>query len=388
MEIQSFERSLYEISIEEMSIDRVNILLKSHFHGEISLLNSLDEFDANETFLGIQTFDEKISFLKTSELNQNFFRSYIILYEYFEGINTLSQSQQAFENWSDIIHYIDIPLLMYDQAGHPVIHNSSFVKLSLSIKECLEVKDNAQIHIDAKLFRVVREPLEKDLTVMLFFPVEEFLTSTMGKTKSEELGIITSSIAHELNNPLGGILAAIDVNLLDEEDQESEVSQRLEEMKLGVKRCKKLVETFLGFSRGKAQDISSQKNSFSVKDAVTQALDLIRFRLVENNISMNLDYSKKGDFKKEINPYILSMVFYLTYGALVTELSHYHLVSGSSSLKVDLNILESKDQIMMTVNEKLGNIESVFNSKLLAHLLELLELEFQHKNNVFFLKAI
>ena len=82
------------------------------------------------------------------------------------------------------------------------------------------------------------------------------------------------------------------------------------------------------------------------------------------------------------------MVFYLTYGALVTELSHYHLVSGSSSLKVDLNILESKDQIMMTVNEKLGNIESVFNSKLLAHLLELLELEFQHKNNVFFLKAI
>ena len=61
---------------------------------------------------------------------------------------------------------------------------------------------------------------------------------------SEELGIISSSIAHELNNPLGGILAGLSVLLLEDLEMENRLS--LEEMKRGTERCRQLINIFLG----------------------------------------------------------------------------------------------------------------------------------------------
>lgn len=83
----------------------------------------------------------------------------------------------------------------------------------------------------------------------------DFEVSTLGesrkatKTKLEELGIISGSIAHELNNPLGGIKILLE--LLDEDPElSSKDSQNdLSVLKDSTEKCIQIVSELLSFTR-------------------------------------------------------------------------------------------------------------------------------------------
>ena len=65
-----------------------------------------------------------------------------------------------------------------------------------------------------------------------------------------EMGIIASSIAHELNNPLGGIQALLQISSATD----SKTKDKISEMLYAVKRCQKIVQHLLG---SKPQEDSS-----------------------------------------------------------------------------------------------------------------------------------
>lgn len=86
-----------------------------------------------------------------------------------------------------------------------------------------------------------------------------------------ELGIIGSSIAHELNNPLGGILSFVQMMKMDLQP-ESPLRPDVDEMEAGVLRCRDIVQNLLGFTRSSSMD---EKKDFDLRDAVQRALAIL-----------------------------------------------------------------------------------------------------------------
>lgn len=80
----------------------------------------------------------------------------------------------------------------------------------------------------------------------------------LDSSKMAELGTIGSSIAHQLNNPLAGMLSHIQLLLMDLEEMRfdgiEELRAELKEMESGARRCAQIVRELLGFSRKSADD--------------------------------------------------------------------------------------------------------------------------------------
>ena len=88
--------------------------------------------------------------------------------------------------------------------------------------------------------------------------------------KMAELGTIGSSIAHELNNPLGGMLNFIQLIKMGLSGQES-YFEDIKEMEDGAVKCKEIIQNLLGFTR--RADLNELKEN-DVREIVEQALKI------------------------------------------------------------------------------------------------------------------
>lgn len=88
--------------------------------------------------------------------------------------------------------------------------------------------------------------------------------------KMVELGLIGSSIAHELNNPIGGMLTFLHLMKSDLSEHDL-ISSDIEQMEIAAKRCKDIIENLLGFARKtSATDLST----FDLKPVLLQTIRL------------------------------------------------------------------------------------------------------------------
>lgn len=286
------------------------------------------------------------------------------------GLDVLSELEEVFSK-------IHIPIAVFDKKQDLVLHNKEFINLNISKTKVLNLKVNDQETIGKEVYKVQKVFLrDGDYTHIHFIPVREFLGQT-GKPSSEELGIVSSSIAHELNNPLAGILAALNVIELDEHSDDT--LKQIEQMREGVLRCKKLVETFLGFSRISP---SSHNEKLKLEECFNQAMDLVRFRLIENNIVFNSEYIIEQNFNKNVNSYVLSMIFYLFLGEILTNYSHQKLVTEKHLPRININFHEKKDSVEFELFDNIKIPESFIQSKLILHLLETQGLHMSYESNV------
>ncbi len=88
--------------------------------------------------------------------------------------------------------------------------------------------------------------------------------------KMAELGTIGSSIAHELNNPLAGLLSFIQIIKMDMTGEEA-YAEDIREMEHGARRCKEIVQNLLDFSR---QSHSDEKTKIDLREVVTQSIKI------------------------------------------------------------------------------------------------------------------
>ena len=138
-------------------------------------------------------------------------------------------------------------------------------------------------------------------------------------------------------------------------------------MKKSVLRCKNLVQTFLGFS--KLNVTLDNKASLNLEECSLQAIELVRFRLIESNINLNYNYNRKEAFTGVLYPSIIVILVYLIYGEVVTEFSHVGLVVKSEDKKIRIEIIERKQSIEINLDEGILLKSSFLNSKLFSHLL-------------------
>lgn len=96
-----------------------------------------------------------------------------------------------------------------------------------------------------------------------------------------ELGLIGSSIAHELNNPIGGMLSFAQLIKMDL-DSKDKLLAEINEIERGILRCKSIVENLLGFSRRPSQEELAPQSLLDVWDATCGLLESqLRLQAVE-----------------------------------------------------------------------------------------------------------
>ncbi len=339
---------------------------------------NLAELSVSENFLLLPPFKGEFIAMEMNWDEGDVFKLVKRLFFFYTLVNFF-KSQHDIEDpffdeslWEGVLDSIPFPVALLSQNGEVHQHNSLFSKLSFPPSNCLKLKLREKILINDIPYNIYRKDIhhmDQEKILFVFFTESFFLKGDGNLTPSgQELGIISSSIAHELNNPIAGIQAALSLLQLDE-SLDKEASQTLVEMKNGAMRCKQLIETFLGFSRANPRNLPQQSSLSAIDICYQQAQNLLRFRTVESGIRFNFESIKHADFRAQVNPSLLTMTFYLILGELMTLYSHQLLVANKNQIEkvIKGEIIESSQEIQIQLHEL--NISTLSLSKLIQNLL-------------------
>ncbi len=141
--------------------------------------------------------------------------------------------------------------------------------------------------------------------------VEQKLKATRAQLAQSEkmasLGQLAAGVAHEINNPLTGILfyATLKLEAMPEEDPERlDVEAVIDD----VKRCKEIVQNLLAYSR----QSSPMKDIIQLNDVVNQSLSLIRDPKMFRNVQIRRELSDEMMLihvdKNQISQVIINLV--------------------------------------------------------------------------------
>lgn len=104
--------------------------------------------------------------------------------------------------------------------------------------------------------------------------------------KLSSLGEILSGVAHELNNPLTGVIGYCE--LLHETTQDNELKEQFGKINEAALRCKKIIENMLSFAR--QNEVT--KNFSDINEVIRQTVELKRYPLKVDNIDVIMDLDK------------------------------------------------------------------------------------------------
>ncbi len=354
--------------------------VKNHINKEkFCLITSQNIFDRYESFLPLPNYKSEFIGIEIDFLEEDFLKLIQKVFFYYTIVNFLNSKQTLIDPFSDdslwesMLDALPFPVALLSREGEIYQHNTLFSKLNLAPQDCLHYQLREKILVNDIPYNIYRKNIQHldEVKVLLVFFTESFFLKGEGNLtpSGQELGIISSSIAHELNNPIAGIQAAIGLLMLDEK-MIDEGKQTLIEMKNGAHRCKQLIETFLGFSRANPQQVSQMDIKLSpVEVSYQQAQNLLRFRTVESGIRFSWNFSQHSAFRAQINLSLLTMTFYLILGELMTLYSHHLLISDKNQIEkvIKGEIIESSQEIQIQLHEL--NISNLILSKLVQNLL-------------------
>ncbi|MGE3684123.1 MAG: nitrogen regulation protein NR(II) [Bdellovibrionales bacterium] len=103
-------------------------------------------------------------------------------------------------------------------------------------------------------------------------------------SKLAELGTIGSSIAHELNNPLGGMLSFLQLILMEIKDSDP-IFTDVKRMEQAVFRCRDIIQNLLSFAR--KQDLGDF-SEINLGEVVTRSVKLIELQSKSMGINIEM----------------------------------------------------------------------------------------------------
>lgn len=277
---------------------------------------------------------------------------------------------------------VNIPYIVLSKDNIPIKMNKEFSALDINISNITNMT-SSRLEIGDYFYSIKKVDLAQQMILVLFFEIEK--SQNVSTTQSEDVGIVSSSIAHELKNPIAGILAAIECLLI--EDLGEEVEENLKEMKLSVLRCKDLVELFLSFSKKEIQG-SLSNDVVDVQENFKQAFNLLRFRLIENQIRVNEDYHQVEEFCFQGDKNTFPMLIYILFNEVITSLSHLSLVQDGKVEELKVKITEYRKLLIMKIHGlNLESIQEQYKTPLLEHLLNIQNISLEIKEGELFLRG-
>lgn len=138
--------------------------------------------------------------------------------------------------------------------------------------------------------------------------LEESRRSLRDQEKLAAIGSLAAGVAHQVNNPVGAILAAADYSLSLEDDASGhrERTSALTEIRAQAIRCGRIVKQLMRFARGSAVE----KSSVRLEDCLESAVEATRPFVQEQALELSLEMGP-GVLGAEVhgNPVELEEVF-------------------------------------------------------------------------------
>jgi two-component system, NtrC family, sensor kinase len=215
------------------------------------------------------------------------------------------KSQDLKTQWEATFDAISDPICLTDEEYNILRINSGFLKKTNTHdfkehigKKCYTSLFNRQMPCEgcqrgtqfqirnpyqnkqSEVFEVYSQTLEQtDRTIhfQMYRDITQDLNlqrQVIESAKMAELGTISSSIAHELNNPIGGMLNFIQLMKMDLTGQEVYFPDILE-IEKGIIKCKNIVKNLLGFSR---KSFNKDISEVSLIEVIEQAIKITELK--------------------------------------------------------------------------------------------------------------
>ena len=194
-------------------------------------------------------------------------------------IETWEMLQSLKEEWKAAFNAIPQPICLTDQDFNILSTNQAFLqhteqeKINIHRKNCFTIFFGSALSLKEEksllkssilkscpqkkmIFEIRHQTLKhnrKGFQIIIFTDRTEKIQMEKKISRLEdsaEMGIITSSIAHELNNPLAGIQALLQITsqedlLSSPRQQKFNIKEKTNEMLSAVQRCQKIVRQLL-----------------------------------------------------------------------------------------------------------------------------------------------
>ncbi len=210
----------------------------------------------------------------------------------------LDQAEILKEQWEATFNAIGEPLCLTDENFQIMHTNKAFLSAANLTparaigKNCF---DAIQPATKAREFDVTTQPIVTDdekLLLILFRDVTEqkkMEKRIFASAKMAELGTIGSSIAHDINNPLGGMLSFFQLIKMDL-PADHPIRDDIIEMEAAGLRCKAIVENLLKFSR---RPEAEPAEPLDLRDVIRQASQIVELQTRSVGIELTIEQPKE-----------------------------------------------------------------------------------------------
>jgi signal transduction histidine kinase len=185
------------------------------------------------------------------------------------------------------------------------------------------------LNIDEKPFTV---HVMKDVTEMRKLKDRLYYSD-----KLASLGSLVAGVAHEINNPLTGVIAYTE--LLRMNAANGGIDDELKKILHNAERCKKIVENLLTFSRQKAPTRSIE----SINDIIDRTIDLRTYWLRSGNIEIVREYDEG------LTVYVDAQQMQLVFLNILLNAEQAINDTGRGKGKIVINIRHDRDLRNVTI---------------------------------------
>lgn len=164
-------------------------------------------------------------------------------------------------------------------------------------------------------------------------------------SKLAELGTIGSSIAHELNNPLGGMLSFLQLILMDLK-KDAPFYSEIKEMESAVLRCRDIVLNLLSFAR--KQDLG-EFAKVDLWEVAEKAMRLIELQSKSMGVAIEFQRKSPAQVMGSMNGLVQAAcnVMQNSLDAIAEKIKSDPLFPG----KIRIKISKSKGQFLLTISD-------------------------------------